>query len=186
MYNTAPMPQEIQLAEVEFPPLLDLPADPEWSLGASAQHAVLRYFRELLAQRQVVLDNADIEGVHEIRVAARRCRTALQTFRALWREADARRFEDYLEKFATTFGVARDLDVMLLYLHEQIEQAQGERAAALNWLLERNTQRRLDEQPRLGKVLRRMERDSFHLAFVAYFSKLPVDLWVLGEVHGQG
>jgi CHAD domain-containing protein len=178
------MLEPLPISEVAFPPIVTEPLDPAWDLGVAAQHIVLTRFRQLLEQRQVVWDNADLEGVHEIRVAARRTRTALQTLSVLWDETSLRRFERYLERFATEFGVARDLDVMIIYLREQLEQAAGERAAALSWLLERNVERRAAEQTNLMKVLQQFERDSFPAAFVAYFSGLPVDLWALGAGHG--
>jgi len=178
------MPEALPISEVAFPPIVTEPLDPAWDLGIAAQHIVLSRFRSLLEQRQVVWDNADLEGVHEIRVAARRTRTALQTLSVLWDEPDLRRFERYLERFATEFGVARDLDVMIIYLRELLAQAAGERASALSWLLERNIERRAAEQDKLLQVLHQFERDSFPAAFVAYFSQLPVDLWSLGVQHG--
>ena len=171
---------------VAFPPLVLGPADPGWPLGVYAQQAVLRYFREALEQRPVVWENTDLEGVHEIRVAARRCRTALQTFAQLWEPKRVRFYERYLEKFATAFGVARDLDVMIIYLREQLAQADGERAAALSWLLARNEQARSEEQPRLERILLKMERDRLPQQFAAFFACSPLNLWALGVPDGQG
>jgi CHAD domain-containing protein len=169
---------------VEFPPLLDEPLNPEWDLGVAAQHTVLFHFREVLVQRQVVWDNVELEGVHQIRVAARRTRTALQTLRALWSGPEVRRFERYLERFATAFGLARDLDVMILYFEELVATATDERAVAYRWLLERNRLRRVEEQPKLERILRKMEQSAFPAAFVTYFSHMPLDLWALGVQHG--
>lgn len=176
--------ETIKFSDVAFPPIVGENPDPAWSLGLTAQHAILYRFKQLLEQRPVVWANADLEGVHEIRVAARRTRTALQTFRGLWREEDLQRFERYLERFATAFGVARDLDVMIIYLQDELAQATGERAAALSWLLERNLERRAREQVKLEKVLQMFEANSFAAAFTAFFSQLPVDLWAFGEHDG--
>jgi CHAD domain-containing protein len=179
MHNPTPI-----WTEPEFPPLVSEPLSPAWDLGVAAQHIVLYHFREVLAQRLVVWGNAELEGVHQIRVAARRTRTALQTLGPLWPEAEVARFEKYLVRFATAFGVARDLDVMILYLEEQLAAAQGERAAAYRWLLERNRHKRQEQQPQLETVLVDMEQSAFPLAFVTYFSRTPCDLWALGAQHG--
>jgi CHAD domain-containing protein len=170
--------------EPEFPPLVNETLSPAWDLGVAAQHILLLHFREVLAQRQVVWDNIHLEGVHQIRVAARRTRTALQTLGPLWPEAEVERFGRYLERFATAFGVARDLDVMILYLEDQLAAAQGERSAAYRWLLERNQLKRREQQPQLEQVLLDMEQSAFPLAFVTYFSHTPSDLWALGVQHG--
>jgi CHAD domain-containing protein len=168
---------EHTFAEIEFPPLASQPANPAWPFGLYAQHTILTRFRELLDQRAVVWQNEDVEGVHQIRVAARRCRTALQTFAPLWPEADVRKFLRYLTTLADTFGTARDLDVMVIYLHEQLANAEGDAAVAYRWLLARNEHLRQDEQPEIEKVLAKVEEDHFAQAFVAYFSAAPVDMW---------
>ncbi|MBN2082175.1 CHAD domain-containing protein [bacterium] len=175
---------EPKFSEPGFPPVINLEADPKWDLGLFAQHTILRMFRAVLAQRQVVWDNVDVEGVHQIRVAARRCRTALQTLDSLWDEVKVEYFRDYLAGFADTFGVSRDLDVMVLYLQEQLAAASGERATALTWLLKRNQAKRAEEQPRLQQVLLRLEADHFPIDFVAYFARAPIDLWRLEVVDG--
>lgn len=176
--------QPPSFAAVEFPLLLSAEPDPAWELGIYAQFVVLKYFRDLLAQRSVVWDNQDVEGVHRIRVAARRCRTALQTLGALWDAAEVQRFQKYLSRFADTFGVSRDLDVMLIYLREQLATVQGERRAAYSWLLERNAEKRDAEQPKLKRVLLQLENDGFAQALVAYFSRTPVNLWPMELHHG--
>ncbi len=176
--------QPPSFAAVEFPPLLGAEPDPAWELGVYAQVVVLKYFRDLLNQRSIVWDNQDVEGVHRIRVAARRCRTALQTFGALWDAAEVQRFQKYLSSFADTFGISRDLDVMLIFLREQLKAALGERRAAYSWLLARNTEKREAEQPRLEQVLLKLESDGFPQALTAYFSRTPVDLWPVEVHHG--
>lgn len=160
--------------------MVDEPANPTWELGMYAQHTILRLFKALLVQRQVVWNNQEVEGVHQIRVAARRCRTALQTFGSLWDTEKVERYRKYLSRFADTFGVSRDLDVMVIYLREQLAAARGERAEAYEWLLERNSARRLEEQPRLQKVLLSLEKHGFAGEFVGYFSTDPANLWVEG------
>jgi CHAD domain-containing protein len=166
-------------AAVELPPLLREPLNPSWDLGVAAQHIVLTHFGEMLGWRSGVWENREVEAVHQIRVAARRCRTALQTFAALWPDRQARRFGDYVARFADAFGTARDLDVMLLWLEEQLQAADSDRAAAYRWLLERNREKRSAVQPQLERTLLKLEADGFPAAFVAYFSHLPVDLWEL-------
>jgi CHAD domain-containing protein len=174
--------QPPSFAAVEFPPLLSAEPDPAWELGVYAQFVVLKHFRDLLTQRQVVWDNQDVEGVHHIRVAARRCRTALQTFGALWDAAEVQRFQKYLSRFADTFGISRDLDVMLIFLRGQLATAHGERRAAYSWLFKRNAEKRKAEQSKLESVLLKLESDGFPKVLAAYFSRTPVDLWPM-ELH---
>ena len=173
-----------EFAEIALPPVVGRPADPAWELGCYAQHTVLTYFGQLLAQRRVVWDNEEVEGVHQIRVAARRCRTALQTFATLWPDGEAAEFAKYLARFADTFGVARDLDVLIIYLNEQLADAGGDRATAYQWLLRRNVALREQEQQRLEERLRQFEQDQFAAHLVDYFAHQPTDLWALEAGDG--
>jgi CHAD domain-containing protein len=74
--------------------------------------ALRRYVRDLLTQDVVVRRGGD-DGVHQMRVAARRLRSALKTFRPLldpdW--ADSLRVE--LKWLADSLGGARDSEVLL-------------------------------------------------------------------------
>ncbi|MCB1185726.1 CHAD domain-containing protein [bacterium] len=159
-----------------FPAVLDSPPDPDGQLGPWCQYILLRYMQDLLAQRDVVWRNEQKEGVHQIRVAARRLRTALQTFSALWEPSVVKRHTSYLADFADTFGIARDLDVMIIYLEGQLHGAHRERRAALMWMLERKRRLRLEQQPELEEVLRQFETDRYAHDFVDYFSSKPFDL----------
>jgi CHAD domain-containing protein len=161
----------------DFPPLIELPLDPDWELGPAAQHTVLKYFRELLDQRAHVWANEDIEAVHKIRVAARRTRTALQTFADLWPADAQRKWLALLADFASAFDAARDLDVMIVYLREQMDDASPERRSAFEWLLARNVELRAEQQPKIEDTLARMERKKLAQRFVAYFATHPTNLW---------
>lgn len=160
----------------EFPPGIDVDPDPGWPLGRWCQHILLGYMRELLAQREVVWLNEQVEGVHQIRVAARRLRTALQTFGSLWDPALVKRHRRYLADFADAFGVARDLDVMIIYLEQQLHGAHRDRRAALQWMLERKRALRKEQQPRLEEVLRSFEEQGYAQEFTSTFSTCPFDI----------
>jgi CHAD domain-containing protein len=171
--------------KVLFPPILNETLDPSWDLGVSAQHIVLSHFSEVLRWREHVWQNTDVEAVHQIRVSARRCRTALQTFAVLWPGREYKMFSRYIATFADAFGTARDLDVMLIWLNEQVATTSTDRAAAYRWLIERNSERRMLEQPRLERCLLKFESDGFAAAFASYFSRLPQDLWELSPVGSE-
>jgi CHAD domain-containing protein len=109
-------------------------------------------------------------------VAARRTRTALQTFAALWPGNEAQRHLKSLSEFADAFNSARDLDVMIIYLGEQLSKAEDSRKSAITWLLARNEALREKQRPLLHKALRKLERQRVPERFVAYFSRRPFDL----------
>jgi CHAD domain-containing protein len=167
-----------EFAEVEFPPQVRADFDCSWPLGVAAQVTVLRYFGEMLEQREHAWRAEEVEAVHKLRVAARRTRTALQTFSTLWSgKSEAVRHLKTLGDFAEAFNTARDLDVMIIYLREQLVKADPAKRQALEWLLLRNEELREKQRPLLHKALRRLEKQRVPEKFVAFFSRYPFDLW---------
>jgi CHAD domain-containing protein len=74
--------------------------------------ALRRYVRDLLGQDVVVRRGGD-DGVHQMRVAARRLRSALKTFRPLLDTEWANSLRVELEWLADSLGGARDSEVLL-------------------------------------------------------------------------
>lgn len=164
-------------AEIEFPAIIDGAADPAWDLGTYAQHAVLKHFRRVLDQREVVWANDGPDGVHDIRVATRRCRTAMQTFSSLWDAPEVKRLARRMGAFAKAFGPARDMDVIIIYLQDKLAQNSGSPDPAAKWLLARNIELRLAGQPRVEAALLDFECEELPAQIVDYFSRHPHDLW---------
>jgi CHAD domain-containing protein len=173
-----------EFAEVAFPPIVAAPLDCTAPLGVAAQCIVLRHFHEMLEQREPAWRADEVEAVHRLRVAARRTRTALQTFAVLWGGSnEAQRHLKSLSEFADAFNSARDLDVMIIYLSEQLSKAEPSQQPAITWLLTRNEALREKQRPQLQRALRKLEKDRVPERFVSYFSRKPFDLWPPPEVE---
>jgi CHAD domain-containing protein len=75
-------------------------------IGAGLEHLLANYPATILAK--------DAEGLHQMRVAIRRLRTALVLFDEHLEPRAAEKFETELRQFGLTFGEARDCDVFVL------------------------------------------------------------------------
>lgn len=75
-------------------------------------------FKELLEWREVALDWTDPEGVHSMRVASRRLRSALRDFAPYLHKRPLSSTGKKLKRVADTLGEVRDLDVALIALSE--------------------------------------------------------------------
>jgi CHAD domain-containing protein len=107
----------------------------------------------------------DIEHVHRLRVATRRCRAALDLFRPCLGEKLFERLRRTLRRIRRTAGDARDWDVFLLRLQEPLDRAEAKEAPGLHWLagqavaLRTRAQGDLRERgPGVGQTLRRLRR----------------------------
>lgn len=86
--------------------------DASLTLGEVAYAVMRRQFGRFLRHESGVRLGEDPEEVHDMRVASRRLRAALQAFEPALSEK-ARRFEPELKHFAAVLGEVRDLDVQL-------------------------------------------------------------------------
>ena len=79
---------------------------------------------ELLDHSRGVLDTADIEGVHDMRVASRRLRAAMEVFASCFPRKPFKRALGDVKAIADALGERRDLDVAIAAL-EQFAQGQS-------------------------------------------------------------
>lgn len=85
---------------------------------------LLTRFDEMCAFREAALDFADIEGVHDMRVASRRLRSTLRDFLPFLKKDSLKDFKDELKKIADALGNVRDEDVAIKSL-EDLEEEVG-------------------------------------------------------------
>lgn len=114
---------------------------------AQAGRKVLRFhFDRMLDKEDAVRQGADIEAVHDMRVATRRQRAALTLFADHIKRKPLRRFGGELKTLAHLLGGVRDLDVLLKSAREYQSKLPAPAAAALQpvleaWSRERETAR---------------------------------------------
>lgn len=83
-------------------------------------------FEEVVNLRGAALDFSDIEGVHSMRVATRRLRSALRDFMPLMERHPSKRVRKELKQLADALGAVRDLDVAIVALEELQAEAETE------------------------------------------------------------
>lgn len=90
--------------------------------AAAAKITVLRA-EELFEHRGRATDIADIEGVHDTRVASRRLRAVLEVFEPCFDKKAFRDVLNDLKKLAGELGARRDPDVQIAWLERQAAAA---------------------------------------------------------------
>lgn len=75
-------------------------------------------FEEVLELRGAALDSEGIEGVHDMRVATRRLRSALRDFAHLMKKKSLKKISKDIKRIADTLGMARDQDVAIVALEK--------------------------------------------------------------------
>ena len=118
----------------------------ELDCGASVHEGALLVLRtrleEMCALRATALDWSDVEGVHDMRVASRRLRSAMRDFTPYLRKNKLSRSGRSLKRVARALGAVRDQDVAIMALEELKREAPEEMAAGIERLVaEREAER---------------------------------------------
>lgn len=105
-----------------------LELDQEMRVGAAFQTILRACMSHLLANQRAVIEARDAEGVHQMRVALRRLRSAFSIFKPLDLGEEGARLNAKAKEFAGELGAARDLDVFIVEILDPVLAAfPGER-----------------------------------------------------------
>jgi CHAD domain-containing protein len=139
--------------------------DCEGSFSEAAARAVEVRAGEVFEHAEGVLDLDDVERVHDMRVATRRLRAALEIFESCFPSKRHRKALKKVKVLADALGERRDADVEIALLEELAEEALAADREAMRRLVEdrRTRQRKANEElapyvatKRLKKLRRRL------------------------------
>lgn len=102
-----------------------------------ARRLALAHLDDASVARDRIANAADVEALHDYRVALRRLRSCLRGYPKQLRSTVTRRTLRRLRRLARGTNRSRDLDVRLAWLTGQLEQADEPVRPALSWLIER-------------------------------------------------
>jgi CHAD domain-containing protein len=141
--------------------------DCEASFAVAARRVVKVRAKEVFKQAGGVLDLEQVERVHDMRVATRRLRAALEIFEACFPRKQHRKSLKRVKALADALGERRDLDVEIELLEGLADRVAGEDREALAALIEdlRARQRQANDDlapcvtaKRLKKLRRRLAK----------------------------
>lgn len=146
--------------------------DCEGSFAQAAARAVEVRAAEVLAHSDRVLDLDDVERVHDMRVATRRLRAALEIFGPCFPSKRHRKALKKVKALADALGERRDADVEIELLEGLAEKtAEGDRAV-LGALIDKRRKRQIKANKRLApfvapKSLKKLRRGLYELVQAA-------------------
>jgi len=124
-------------------------------------------FQELVNWREAALDWTDPEGVHSMRVASRRLRSALRDFLPYLPKQSFNSELKHLKSVADALGEVRDSDVSIQALQELDKHTPAAHAAPLKQFVEKRKQLREQPRKKLTTVLAKGELKKLESDFPA-------------------
>ncbi len=110
---------------------------PDDTMAEATRKALLPDFLDMLDHEAGSRTGDDIEDVHDMRVATRRMRSALQLLSDYFKPKTVREHTRSLRRIARSLGAVRDLDVLILDLQEFQKSLDDEGQAAFQSIIER-------------------------------------------------
>lgn len=128
------------------------------SLCYFGAEAILNRLETMLPLTQKVRDNDDVDAVHDMRVASRRTRTALQLFAVCFPARKVKSWNKRLKRVTRRLGDARDTDVQIEFVQDFLKGVSDRKCRpGIRRLLLRLRQRRQDLQEEVVTALDRFE-----------------------------
>lgn len=110
-------------------------------------------FEEMYDFQQVALDFSEPEGVHSMRVASRRLRSAMRDFTPYIRKRELTSLLKQTKNIAATLGEVRDQDVAIAALEKLEKRSPAEASAALKQLIDTRKVMRDEARKSLESIL---------------------------------
>ncbi|MDQ2743839.1 MAG: CHAD domain-containing protein [Chloroflexota bacterium] len=128
-------------------------------------------FEDMLSYRSAALSSETIEGVHDMRVATRRLRAALDLFRDVLPRRWYREVRVDVKRLARALGAVRDLEVTLERLRRDRAGRPAAQVLVLDTMVAELEQQRVAARENLTETLKKLEQSGFQRRFLATLAK---------------
>ncbi len=141
--------------------------DPSLDSGEIVQRFLRREVKAIAYNEPLALEDSDTDGVHQLRVSARRLRSELRAMRSVLPREPWRELSEELRWMGAVLGGLRDLDVLSELLSTHLVAGTPLHEAAMKTLNRRRTRRRRDvvellDSPRYARIVKRLSKLSRH------------------------
>ena len=144
-----------------------VPVKPEDAITEAARQVLLAEFVQMLEREAGSRTGADIEDVHQMRVAIRRTRSLMKLLESRFKHKIIKAYDNDLRSIMRVLGPLRDLDVMIHDLEVYQSALSDEKAAVVQEIIEALEQRRVVARRRLIQTL----NDKHYRRFIKRYSQ---------------
>ena len=142
---------------------------PHKNMDTCARLIIVSYFREMMSHKDGAIDGTNIEFVHDMRVASRRLRAAMDNFSDCFQSEPFKQHYKQIRTITRTMGVVRDFDVLIAHFHSELQTLPPEEQSDIYGLIENLKQKRVEARKPMLELFAELKADDFETKFLTFF-----------------
>ena len=142
---------------------------PDKTLETCARQIIVGYFHEMMSHKAGASDGTDIEFVHDMRVASRRLRAAMDNFADCFENELFKKYYKQIRTITRTMGTVRDLDVLIVRFQNELETLSNLEQNDIKELIEHLQQKREEARKPMLELFTELEVSNFDRQFLTFF-----------------
>ena len=142
---------------------------PNKTLEVCARQIVVAYFREMMSYKTGASDGTDIEFVHDMRVASRRLRAAMDNFTECFEKESFKKYYKQIKTITRTMGAVRDLDVLIVRFQKELSALTETEQRDIQGLIEHLQQKREEARKPMLVLFTELDENDFETQFLTFF-----------------
>ena len=145
-------------------------------LETCARQIIATRFREMMSYKEGARDGTDIECVHDMRVASRRLRAAMDNFMDCFPRKPFKKRYKHVKAITRTMGGVRDLDVLIAHFQKELSTLSEAEQGDIQGLIEHLRQKRDEARKPMLALFVELEACDFEAKFLTFFEGLDLGI----------
>ncbi len=142
---------------------------PEKSLEVCARRIIVGYFYEMMSHKEGASEGSNIEFVHDMRVASRRLRAAMDNFADCFEPEQFRKLYKQVKIITQSMGSVRDLDVLIIRFQTEMLSLPNAEQQDIESLIIHLQERRKEERKPMIDLFKSLDARKFENEFLNFF-----------------
>lgn len=150
-------------------PIKIIDITPEKSLEVCARRIIVGYFHEMMSHKEGASEGSNIEFVHDMRVASRRLRAAMDNFADCFEPEQFKKLYKQVKIITQTMGSVRDLDVLIRRFQTEMISLPNAEQQDIESLIKHLQERRKEERKPMIDLFKSLDDKKFENEFLHFF-----------------
>lgn len=142
---------------------------PEKPLEVCARKIIVGYFHEMMSHKEGASEGSNIEFVHDMRVASRRLRAAMDNFADCFEPEQFKKLYKQVKIITQTMGSVRDLDVLIRRFQTEMISLPNAEQQDIESLIKHLQKRRKEERKPMIDLFKSFDDRKFENEFLHFF-----------------